>query len=119
MENGEEERSVNVRQAVGNAEEKFIRVFRTGEIENRFGSFPCISQRKSLGIIGVSTNYIPMKQTLYFHRKVYVQQPVLAQPVPLPSFRPTVQAYLSTQKFLLNEYVEPYWLADPENSNLH
>lgn len=91
MENGQEEKSVNVRQAVRNAEEKFIRVFGTGERENRLGSFPCMSQRKSLGIIGVSTNYIPVKQTLYFHRKVYVQHPVLAQPVPLPSFRPTMQ----------------------------
>lgn len=91
MENGEEEKSVNVRQAVGNAEGKFIRVFRTGETENRFGSFSRVSQRKSLGIIVVSANHIPMKQTLYFNRKVYVQQPVLAQPVPLPSSRPTVQ----------------------------
>lgn len=60
----EAKKSGNVHQAVGKAEVKFIRVFRIGEIANRFGRLPSISQRKSLGIIEGSTNYIPMKQTL-------------------------------------------------------
>lgn len=63
--NGEEaNKSGNVHQAVGNAEVKFIRVFRIREIENRFRRLPFISQRKNLGIIEGSINYIQRKQTL-------------------------------------------------------
>lgn len=64
MENWEEEKKSGiVHRAVVNAEVKFIRVLRIGEIDNRFGRFPFTSQRKSLGMTGF-TNYLPMKQTL-------------------------------------------------------
>lgn len=60
----EANKSGTVHQAVGNAEVKFTRVFRIGEIENRFRRLPFISQRKSLGIIEGSINYIQWKQIL-------------------------------------------------------
>ena len=85
--------------AAGNTE--FKRVFRIRAIENKFGRFPFISQRKSLAVIEGSTNYIPMKQTVYFHRIVYsdhtgsnlredVRHPCWLS-LPLPFFRPVVQ----------------------------
>lgn len=119
-----EKRSGNVHQAVGNAE--FKSVFRIRAIENKFGRFPFISQRKSLAVIEGSTNYIPVKQTVYFHRRVYsdrtrsdlredVRHPCwLSLPLGL-----WCRAHLGSQKSWLNVYVEPQCLADPESSSMH
>lgn len=77
-----------------------------------------------------STNYIPVKQTVCFHRRVYSdytgstlredgQPPVLARPVPLLSLRAMLQAQLGTQKSLLNDYIKAHCLPDPESSSSH
>lgn len=92
---------------------------------------PIYKPRANFGIREVSINYIPLKQTACFHCKVYShytgytqREDAFSNQCWLGQFHclplgPWCRALVSTQKSLLDEYVEPHCLAYPESSSLH